>query len=143
MPAAAPTFSTITCWPRLWLSCGENTRAMTSNAPPAANGTTMGTGRVGQSCAIAGAAAASTAATAAMILIRGMGMTFIRMFRWRVTLRSRVRRGRDFCRRRSCRKIGVEPAAQEIPDAGVALAEHEMIGAADEMQLGRLPGALE
>src|SRR5262249_10288670 len=139
MPAAAPTFSTITCWPRLWLRCGENTRAMTSNAPPAANGTTMVTGRVGQSCAMAGAVATSSAATAAMILIRGMGMTFTRMF----TPRSRVRRGGDFCRCRGCRKIAIEPAAQEIPDARVALAEHEMIGAADEMQLGRLPGALE
>jgi len=51
MPAAAPTFSTITCWPKLWLSCGAKMRPMTSNAPPAANGTTMVTGRVGQSCA--------------------------------------------------------------------------------------------
>jgi len=51
MPAAAPTFSTITCWPKPWLRYGANTRPTTSNAPPAANGTTMVTGRVGQSCA--------------------------------------------------------------------------------------------
>ena len=51
MPAAAPTFSTITCWPRIWVRYGVKTRAMTSNAPPAANGTTSVTGRFGQSCA--------------------------------------------------------------------------------------------
>src|SRR5260370_3272492 len=34
-------------------------------------------------------------------------------------------------------------AAQKIPDAGIPFAEHEMIGVADEVQLGRLPRALE
>src|SRR5262249_52952221 len=47
--------------------------------------------------------------------------------------------------RRHCgrREIVGEPAAQQIPDAGIAFAEHEMIGIADEVQLSRLSGALE
>jgi len=44
---------------------------MTSNAPPAAKGTTIVTGRVGQSCAAAGAVEATKAPTAAMILMLG------------------------------------------------------------------------
>jgi hypothetical protein len=44
---------------------------MTSNAPPAAKGTTIVNGRVGQSCAAAGAVAATRAPTAAMILMLG------------------------------------------------------------------------
>src|SRR5262245_19479139 len=74
MPAAAPTFSTITCWPKLMLRCGAKTRAKTSNAPPAANGTTMVTGRVGQSCACADEHKATSAAAAAAILILGMAV---------------------------------------------------------------------
>src|SRR5262245_33167773 len=56
---------------------------MTSNAPPAANGTMMVTGRVGQSCAGAGAAAASSVATAAMILIRGIPSLACLSAHWR------------------------------------------------------------
>src|SRR5512139_2862419 len=41
------------------------------------------------------------------------------------------------------REIVAEPAPQQIPDADIALAEHEMVGIADEVQLGRLAGALE
>ena len=74
MPAAAPTFSTITCWPKLMLRCGAKTRARTSNAPPAANGTTIVTGRVGQSCAGADEHKATSAAAAAAILILGMSV---------------------------------------------------------------------
>jgi hypothetical protein len=59
-------FSTITCWPKLSLSRGVKIRPMTSNAPPAANGTTIVTGRVGQSCA----AADAVAATAGLDLLR-------------------------------------------------------------------------
>src|SRR5262245_14155730 len=44
---------------------------------------------------------------------------------------------------RGGREIVAEPATQQIPDAGVAFAEHEMVGVADEVQLGGLPGALE
>src|SRR5262249_23305231 len=76
MPAAAPTFSTITCWPKLWLRCGVKTRAVASNAPPAANGTTMVTGRVGQSCAGADEHRATSAA-AAVMLILGMGVLLV------------------------------------------------------------------
>src|SRR5215831_5943200 len=76
MPAAAPTFSTITCWPKPWLRCGVKTRATTSNAPPAANGTTMVTGRVGQSCAGADEHRATSAA-AAVMLILGMGSSWL------------------------------------------------------------------
>src|SRR5262249_13672483 len=41
------------------------------------------------------------------------------------------------------REIFAEPAAQQIPDARIALTEHEMIGVADEVQLAGLAGALE
>ena len=51
----------------------RKTRPMTSNPPPAANGTTMVTGRVGHSCAPAGAFMAARAARTATILIRDMG----------------------------------------------------------------------
>src|SRR5262249_30140981 len=44
---AAPTFPTITCWPRISLNRGVMTRAITSKEPPAANGTTKVMGRVG------------------------------------------------------------------------------------------------
>src|SRR5438874_11634705 len=54
----------MTCWCKLSLMRGVNTRAMTSKAPPAANGTTMVTGRVGHSCARAGAAHCRLAASA-------------------------------------------------------------------------------
>jgi hypothetical protein len=64
-------FSTITCWPKLSLIRGVKTRPMTSNAPPAAKGTTIVNGRVGQSCAAAGAVAATRAPTATMILMLG------------------------------------------------------------------------
>src|SRR5262245_50592844 len=70
MPAAAPTFSTIT-WPKPWPRCGANTRATTSNAPPAANGTTMVTGRVGQSCAGADEPGATSAGDAIPIIATG------------------------------------------------------------------------
>src|SRR5438270_639866 len=74
MPAAAPTFSTITCWCRISLSRGANTRPITSNAPPAANGTTMVTGRVGHSCAGALAVVAASAAMATTIRRASMGI---------------------------------------------------------------------
>src|SRR5262245_18917550 len=40
-------------------------------------------------------------------------------------------------------EILAEPAAQQVPDPAVALAEHEVVGIADEEQLGRLSRALE
>ena len=42
-----------------------------------------------------------------------------------------------------CGEIIGEPAPQQVPDAGIALGKHEMIGIADEMQLAGLAGALE
>ena len=51
MPAAPPTFSTITCCPSASDMPTEMIRAAVSLELPAANGTTMVTGRVGQLCA--------------------------------------------------------------------------------------------
>ena len=45
---------------------------------PAANGTTMVTGRAGQSCAAAGAAASTSVARAAIILVSGMRAPSVR-----------------------------------------------------------------
>src|SRR3954451_12517508 len=55
MPPAPPMFSTTICCPRLSLTRGAMRRAATSTGPPAVNGTTMVTGRVGHSCAAAAA----------------------------------------------------------------------------------------
>src|SRR5215216_7598637 len=41
------------------------------------------------------------------------------------------------------RKVGVEPVAHDRPDALVVLRECEVVEAAEQMQLGRLPGAPE
>src|SRR5438552_11089197 len=68
MPPAPATLSTITCCPSNCDMRGEMMRATTSIGPPAANGTTMVTGRPGQSCAAAGDAAAAASATAISIL---------------------------------------------------------------------------
>jgi hypothetical protein len=57
MPPAPPTFSMITCWPRTSESRRPTMRPSTSVPPPAANGTTMVSGRLGQLCATAGLAA--------------------------------------------------------------------------------------
>src|SRR4051794_2696957 len=55
MPPAPPMFSTTICCPRLSLTRGAMSRAATSTGPPAVNGTTIVTGRVGHSCAVAAA----------------------------------------------------------------------------------------
>ena len=47
MPPAPPTFSITTCWPSISLIRAPTTRPSTSVGPPAANGITMVTGRVG------------------------------------------------------------------------------------------------
>src|SRR5215475_5398475 len=54
MPPAPPTFSTIICWPSRSESDVARIRPIESIGPPAANGTTRVTGRVGQSCAARG-----------------------------------------------------------------------------------------
>src|SRR5260370_11611448 len=56
---------------------------------------------------------------------------------------SMAQAGGALCCRRDCGQIVAKPAPQQVPDAGVGFAEHEMIGIADEVQLGGLPGALE
>src|SRR5262245_31949471 len=65
MPPAPPTFSTTTCWPSSSLMRCAMMRPMVSCGPPAANGMTIVTGRVGKSSPLAGPSSASTAATAA------------------------------------------------------------------------------
>src|SRR5262245_20572860 len=54
MPPEPPTFSIMTCWPKSSERPGARMRPTVSAGPPAANGTTMVTGRVGQSCDSAG-----------------------------------------------------------------------------------------
>src|SRR5262245_24303733 len=65
MPPAPPTFSTTTVWPSNSPMRCATMRPMVSCGPPAANGMTMVTGRVGKSWAPAGAANASAAKAAA------------------------------------------------------------------------------
>src|SRR5215471_13942754 len=65
LPPAPDLFSTMNGTPNFACRCCCRMRASKSADPPAANGTTMVTGRCGQaSCACAGAASATTAATA-------------------------------------------------------------------------------
>src|SRR5258708_5127539 len=68
MPPAPPTFSTITVAPKFSPRRGPMIRPRISLPLPAANGTTMVTGRTGQSSATAGAVAATIATNAAIIL---------------------------------------------------------------------------
>src|SRR5436190_23772119 len=69
MPPAPPTFSTIIACPKYSDRRGARIRPKTSGMPPAANGTTSVMGRLGQSCADPGAAAATVMA-AVMIAVR-------------------------------------------------------------------------
>src|ERR1700722_13609473 len=69
MPPAPPTFSMMTRWPRISPRRAARMRPMMSTAPPATNGITMVTGRSGQFCAAAGAAAAASIAKAAGLRI--------------------------------------------------------------------------
>ena len=52
MPPPPGTFSMMICWPSVSPSAGCRMRASVSIGPPAANGTTMVIGRLGQSCAL-------------------------------------------------------------------------------------------
>ena len=67
MPPAPLTFSMTTCWPRTSDRRTLRMRAMLSEALPAANGTTIVSGRIGQSCAVASCTATADAITAAMV----------------------------------------------------------------------------
>src|ERR1700754_3532349 len=60
-PPAPPRFSSTNCWPNFSLRASPMTRPTVSDEPPAANGETMRTARVGQSCADTGAPSASNA----------------------------------------------------------------------------------
>ena len=48
LPPAPARLSTMNCWPKALVSSGASARARMSVVPPAANGTTMRTGLVGQ-----------------------------------------------------------------------------------------------
>jgi hypothetical protein len=77
MPPAPPTFSTITCWPRISDSRAATIRPMMSAPPPAANGTTMVMGRLGQLCAAAGAWAATQAKTDAAAMLMKLRLSIM------------------------------------------------------------------
>src|SRR5437879_2281831 len=62
-------FSTRTCWPNSSERRPPRIRATVSEALPAANGTTMLTGRTGQTCAAAGMIAAANATAPVMRLL--------------------------------------------------------------------------
>src|SRR5262245_55811578 len=74
MPPPAPTFSTTTGCPRISARRDAMMRPNTSPGPPAPNGTTMVTGRIGQVCAAAGVHDAISAAAAASVLMLGTGL---------------------------------------------------------------------
>src|SRR5215813_2271756 len=63
MPPAPPTFSTMTCWPNSSERRDARTRVRTSPAPPAASGTTIDNGRIGQLWAAASSGANQPNAT--------------------------------------------------------------------------------
>src|SRR3954468_24695 len=64
MPPPPGTFSTMMGWPNVSPSAGCRMRASESIGPPAANGTTMVSGRLGQSWAAAGETNSSAASSA-------------------------------------------------------------------------------
>ena len=67
--------STTSCWPSSSDIRGVMMRATTSIGPPAANGTTIVTGRAGQSCAEAATVATANAASAVpMMRVDFLGM---------------------------------------------------------------------
>ena len=80
VPPAPVTFSTTTGWPRSFAMPSATMREITSVGPPAENGTTIVTGRLGKGCCArraAGAASASgmAAAAAASKLRRCIGVS--------------------------------------------------------------------
>jgi hypothetical protein len=66
----------ITCWPSVLPSPAPTIRPIVSTGPPAAYGTTIVTGRVGQLCAAAGAVEAASIAAAIIIPMIGMVPSF-------------------------------------------------------------------
>src|SRR3954464_5348701 len=81
MPPPPGTLSTITCLPMASPRYCARIRPSTSTGPPAANGTTMVTGRVGHSCActtdVAISAASASAAMGAPVLGICSSMNFL------------------------------------------------------------------
>src|SRR5436190_13735090 len=75
MPPAPPALSTMTCCPRSSERRGARIRARTSPELPAADGTTMVTGRAGQTCALALPIAVSKASAHAMASFMVMRMS--------------------------------------------------------------------
>src|SRR5712671_1012710 len=76
MPPAPPMFSAMICWPSFSESLCANNRATRSTGPPAGNGTTRVTGRVGQvdvvdalGCAATGDAMAQASVAPINVLI--------------------------------------------------------------------------
>src|SRR5512144_1265053 len=78
MPPAPPTFSMITCWPSTSDSRRPTIRPMTSVPPPAANGTTMVSGRAGQLSAAIAPSAPKPATTKAKPITCLGGIVFLR-----------------------------------------------------------------
>src|SRR5262249_55298551 len=72
VPPAPLGFSTTTCWPSTSLSPWARMRPATSLGPPAANGTTRVSGRLGKFCAEAMPVEASSASSAAKAGTRGL-----------------------------------------------------------------------
>src|SRR6185437_8544942 len=87
MPPPPGTLSTITCLPMASPRYCARIRPSTSTGPPAANGTTMVTGRVGHSCAwttdVAISAASASAAMGAPVL--GICSSMIFLIDWAVS----------------------------------------------------------
>src|SRR5215831_2529940 len=89
LPPAPDLFSTTNGTPNFACRCCCRMRASKSADPPAANGTTMVTGRCGQaSCPCAGAASTTTAATA-----RGAKIPRMQSLQWRGSYRIPAKAG--------------------------------------------------
>src|SRR5262245_41536444 len=92
---------------------------------------------------LAASTSAGSAATAFPLAMTASATATARADRCRIRAASMAgARGHLACCRGG-REIVAEPATQQLPDAGIAFAEHEMVGIADEVQLGGLAGALE
>src|ERR1044071_1399198 len=80
MPPPPGTLSTITCLPIASPRYCARIRPSTSTGPPAANGTTMVTGRVGHSCACTTVVAISAASASAAIGAPLLGIFLLHEF---------------------------------------------------------------
>src|SRR6185295_2721547 len=78
MPPPPPTFSMITCCPSASDRPTARTRPAVSDELPAAKGTTMVTGRVGQFCADADPTATIIASAGHAASVRRFGLNMVR-----------------------------------------------------------------